>query len=360
MIVTGWALDESGPVDSLIVLVDGRPTPARVGSRREDVAASYPGVLGADRAGWDAIVDVRGIARPTASVSALARRRGGGWFEIASSEIRLAELGPRPDARCAVFTIARNEPAFLPVWLRYYGAHFDASDVYVLDNDSTDRSADGLEGSCNLLTVHRDESAEGGASVLVWLEGVVESFFSFLLRSYDAVLFTDVDEFIVPDPERYAGGLREYVESFPGPAATCSGYNVVHQPDEGEGPLRFDEPILRQRGFWHHSPHWYSKRVLGRIPLSWNIGFHDEYNAPEVEPDPELFLLHMHRVDYDYCQARHAASAEREWPEDDVRLNLSWHQRIAEPGEFRKWFYGGEDLEGTARESIPERLRDAL
>ena len=81
---------------------------------------------------------------------------------------------------------------------------------------------------------------------------------------------------------------------------------------------------------------------------------------PLVQPDPGLFLIHLHRVDYEYCLARHRASAGREWPEDDLRFNLSWHQRIAEPAEFRDWFFGGEDLEGTPRQEIPERIREVV
>ena len=32
----------------------------------------------------------------------------------------------------AVFTIVREEAVFLPIWLRYYAAHFAPEDIYVL------------------------------------------------------------------------------------------------------------------------------------------------------------------------------------------------------------------------------------
>jgi Glycosyl transferase family 2 len=359
LIIAGWALGADGPPSEVVVFVDGRPTRARVGAaRRDDLVAAYPRTPGAEAAGWDAIVDVRGVAGPELTVT-LVVRTGEGWTELDRRELRADLPAASGDRRRAVFTIARNEAAFLPIWLRYYRRHFDPVDIYVLDNDTADGSTDGLEGTCNVVPVHRAESPEGGgASLLVWLVGTVEDFQAFLLRSYDAVLFAEVDELIVPDPRSYRG-LGDYIDRLEGPAACCTGYNVVHDPDE-EPPLRFDEPILRQRRYWQLSPRWYSKRVLGRIPLSWNVGFHDEYNAPGVEPDPELLLIHLHRVDYEYCQARHRASASREWPEDDLRFNLSWHQRIAEPEEFRDWFFRGEDLEGTPREEIPERIREVV
>jgi Glycosyl transferase family 2 len=353
VIVAGWVLDTEGPVSAGLVLVNGdRATGARLGSTREDIAARYPGTPNAGRSGWDAIIDVRGIQGPTATLTLLARTSAGEWVEIDRSEVRVEEPNAHSGGRRAVFTIAQNEPRFLPLWLDYYRRHFDAPDIYVLDHDSTDGTIDSVADSCNVVAVHRAQSFDH-----VWLMGTVEDFFSFLLRSYDTVLFAEADELIVPDPSRYPD-LGAYIESLREPAACCTGYNVVQYPEEA--PLRFDEPVLRQRRYWHPSPQWYSKRLLAKIPLSWNIGFHEEYNAAAVRPDPDLYLIHLHRVDYDYCLARHRAAARREWPEDDLQLNLGWHQRVVEPEEFRNWFFHGEDLEGTEREMIPDRVRDVL
>jgi hypothetical protein len=47
----------------------------------------------------------------------------------------MAEQPPRTaDGRraAAVFTIVREEAVFLPIWLRYYAAHFPPEDIYVL------------------------------------------------------------------------------------------------------------------------------------------------------------------------------------------------------------------------------------
>ncbi|MGH2961513.1 MAG: glycosyltransferase family 2 protein, partial [Solirubrobacterales bacterium] len=354
--VGGWAMGTEGPMTEVLVLVDGRRAmAARVGSDhlvREDVAAMYPGVPAGERSGWDAVVDVRWVEGPTATLSVLGRTGAGDWVELDRAQIEVDRPISPSGGRRAVFTIMQNEPRFLPLWLRYYGAHFDAPDMYVLDHDSDDGSTQGLDERCNVVAVHRDVSFDH-----MWLNGIVEDFQAFLLRSYDTVLFTEADEFIVADPERYAG-LGEYIERMEGLFARCTGYNVVHYPDEP--PLRFEEPILRQRRYWHPSPQWYSKRVLSRIPLSWHIGFHQEFNVPEVEPDPGLCLIHLHRVDYEYCLARHRAVVGREWHADDRKFNLGWHYRIVETDEFRDWFFHGKDLEGTERELIPDRIRDAL
>jgi hypothetical protein len=351
----GWALDSEGPVSTGLLLVDGQRTSSlRTGLPRPDLAALFPDVPRSGWAGWEAPIDLRRAAGPTVRISLLAPGLGGNWIELDRSELRIDQarsLGGR--RRGAVFTIAQNEATFLPLWLSYYGRHFDPSDIYLLDHDSSDGSTEGIEKQCNVVAVHRDKSFDH-----VWLKSTVEEFQAFLLGSYDAVLFSEVDEFVLPDPLRH-DGLGDYIEGLEGPAACCTGYNVVHYPDDGEPPLRFEEPLLPQRSYWHPSSR-YSKRLLGRVPLSWTTGFHTESNVPEVLPDPDLYLVHLHRIDYEYCLARHQAAAERDWNSDDIRHNLGWQNRVVEPEEFRSWFFEGEDLEQSERELIPDQVREAL
>jgi hypothetical protein len=220
----------------------------------------------------------------------------------------------------------------------------------VLDHDSSDRSTSGLEGRCHVVPIHREASFDH-----VWLRSTVESFQGFLLSSYETVLFAEVDELVVADPHRY-GGLDDYIGRLDGLAARCAGFNVMHAPEEL--PLRFDEPLLRQRRFWHPSQ-LYSKRLLARMPLRWSEGFHDEYNAPDEPPDPELMLVHLHRIDYDTCLQRHRSSAARTWSEKDVLLGYGLQNRITEPNEFEQWFSRGPDLDAPL-EPIPEHIRSVL
>jgi hypothetical protein len=349
VLASGWALDSAGPLDSLLLVVDDRAaTQTRAAFSPLEVATRYSDVPRSGHGGWDAIVDLRGVEGPTARLTLVGRTADGTLIELDAVQVGV-EPYAHPVGRRAVFTIVQNEPTFLPLWVRYYSRHFDPADIYVLDHGTTDGSTDGLEG-CQVVEVHRDRSFDHA-----WLKGTVEDFQAFLLRSYDAVLFAEADEFVVPDPDRYRD-LAAYIEALEAPAACCTGYNVVHYPDE-EGPLRFGEPILRQRRWWHPARRWYSKRLLARAPLSWHYGFHDELSAPFVQPDPALYLIHLHRVDFDYCLARHRSVTERRWYEEDRRRDLGRHYRVVDPEEFRDWFFGGYDLEGTEREPIPERIR---
>ena len=247
----------------------------------------------------------------------------------------------------AVFTVVQDEAVLLPVWLDYYQRYFEAGDMYVLDHGSADGCTSGLGSRCHVLPVHRELSFDH-----TWLRSVVESFQRFLLRSYETVLFAEVDELVVADPDCY-DGLDTYISHMATRSARCLGYNVTHSP--GEQPLRFDRPLLAQRGHWHPS-RLYSKRLLSRVPLRWSRGFHEEYDEPGGPPDPRLVLVHLHRIDFDSCLARHRASAARSWNPDDVAAGRGAHNRVFEPEAFERWFRSGGDLDGPP-EPIPERFR---
>jgi hypothetical protein len=351
-VVSGWALDDAGPVRAVMITLDDRPAAyAQPGVARDDVAALFPDLAHARNCGWSACLDLRGLTGNSVRLGAVALTASGDAIEFAGAAVRLMEANASSRRDRAVFTMTQNEPRFLPLWLAYYGRHFEATDIYVLDHDSTDGSTSRLEGRCRVIPIHRDRSFDHA-----WLKAAAESFQSFLLNSYAAVLYADVDEIVVANPARY-GGLADYIRGMSGPCARCTGYNVVHYPEEPA--LRFDQPVLAQRRFWHPVPA-YSKTLLTRVPLAWHVGFHEVMNAEPVSPDPDLYLLHLHRVDFECCRARHEAAARRTWSETDVLLDLGRQYRIFEPEPFREWFYHDADLGAPRREEIPDILRGAF
>ncbi len=351
--VAGWAMAASAPLErALLVVDDGPAAPVRLGAWRPDVADAYPDVVHAGASGYETPVDLRASGNGRRRLALLAALPGDPLREVATVTVDVEQPGrPRDGTRPrAAFTIVHDEPVMLPLWLRYYRRYFGADDLYVLAHDTRDGSTDGIGADCHVVPVHRQAAFDHR-----WLRSVVEDFQRFLLRSYDTVLFTEVDEFVVADPSRY-GGLDDYIDALDGPAARCSGFNVVHQQDEP--PLRFDQPLLAQRRCWHASLE-YSKRLLTRTPLQWSQGFHREYSAPDAPPDSDLLLVHLHRVDYDWCLERHRRSAARDWNEADRAGGAGAQNRIAEAAEFEEWFRRGPDLDAPA-ELIPEHIRGLL
>ena len=336
--VAGWAFDEAGPLEgALIVVGDAAPRRVHLGVWRSDVGDAFPSVPHAGASGFQCDVELRGIAPGALPISLLVKTAVGGWQRVASVEVRAAPSplggGARPRA---AFTIVQNEPVMLPLWLEYYSRFFDPDDLYVLDHDGTDGSVETVSGRCRVIPIHRSTSFDHR-----WLRSTVEAFQTFLLRSYEVVLFAEVDEFLVADPRLYSG-LDQYIERLDRAAARCVGFNVVHQSDEL--PLRFDRPILAQRRYWHASLD-YSKRLLSRIPLRWSEGFHDEYDAPE----DDVFTEELIETFIDYKRKNEA---------DAIRGDGA-QNRIAEPEQFEQWFRNGPDLD-SPRELIPEHLRAVL
>ncbi len=255
------------------------------------------------------------------------------WFQTwrgdrqAARERYLAGLGGRAVRRSrAVVTIVHNEPVFLPVWLGYYSRFFEPSDIYVLDNDTTDGST-GDDSGYVRIPVTRDEVDH------TWMVRTIEALQHELLDRYDAVLVTDVDELVSPVPEW--GDLGEYIDLLDEEWVNCLGYEILHQPDEP--PLDLARPILDQRGSWFPND-GYNKACLATEPVVWRPGFHGRedygYNI-----DPDLRMVHLHRMDHGICRERHMTRKRRRWADHDLRFDWASHNRITEEQEFDRWFY---------------------
>jgi hypothetical protein len=252
-----------------------------------------------------------------------------------------AAAAPGPPRRSAVLTIAQNESVFLPIWLRYYSRFFGPEDIHVLDHGSTDGSTD-AGGFVRIPVSHPTFDNE-------WMVATVEEHQRRLLESYDVVLVVDTDEIVAPNPGH--GTLADYLARFSEEWVNCLGYELVHKPDE-EPPFRPELPVLRQRGYWFHNV-VYDKPAIATVPLSWRPGFHRRADYG-FNLDPDLRLIHLHRMDYEICKARHRRWTERTWNPRDVAEGWGVHNRVVEDEEFDRWF---RDVDA---ERIPETWLDLV
>jgi Glycosyltransferase family 92 len=239
---------------------------------------------------------------------------------------RHAAGGPASRPSRAMITIVNNEPVFLPIWLGYYSRFFAPEDIYVLDNDSSEDSIE-VGGFVRIPAPHDRVDHR-------WMVSAVEDLQQELLARYDIVVFTDVDELIAPVPQH--GTLGDYLDRFDEEWVNCLGYEILHQRDE-EPPLRLDQPILDQRHHWFYND-GYDKAAIATVPLSWNPGFHGRSDF-QFNLDPDLRLVHLHRVDYDICLERHRTRSRRRWADGDAEQGWAAHNLITDEAEFRRWFY---------------------
>ncbi len=241
---------------------------------------------------------------------------------------------PRVPPRRAVITIVHDEPVFLPIWLGYYGRFFDPRDIYVLDNETTDGSTE-RDGFVR-IPVTRAEVDH------TWMVRTVEALQHDLLdRGYDVVVVTDVDEIIAPVPE--LGDLGGYLDGFGAEWVNCLGYEVLHQP-AAEPPLELSRPVLTQRGHWFPNGA-YDKAAVASAPMTWRPGFHGREDF-RYDLDPDLRLIHLHRMDFDLCLQRHRTRARRRWAAADADRRWAVHNQITEDEAFARWFFTDSSIEG--------------
>jgi hypothetical protein len=246
--------------------------------------------------------------------------------------------------RSAVQTIVRDESVFLPIWLRHYSRHFAPEDIYVHDHGSTDGSTE-VGGFVRIPVEH--ETVDN-----FWMRDMLEAEERRLLESYDVVLTVDVDELVAPDPRW--GLLSDYLAGFQEEFVNCLGYEILHLRDR-EPPYDPAVPVLGQRGCWFAAD-GYDKPSLATVPISRTLGLHGRADD-RLNLDPDLFLIHLHRLDYEVCRHRHLRSRAWQWSRRDLELGQGTHNRIAEAEEFDRWFYSGSCFEDD-RPIVPERIPD--
>jgi hypothetical protein len=254
---------------------------------------------------------------------------------------RAEATSSRRRKRRAVITIVRDEPVFFPIWLRYYSRFFAAEDIYVLDHETSDGSTAG-EGFVRIPVTHDTVDH-------TWMVRTMEQHQHELLERYDVVLVTDVDEIVAPRPE--FGTLADYIDTFEEEFVNCLGYELIHMVDR-EGAFDPSRKVLEQRGYWFAND-IYDKPALATEPLTWEPGFHRTSDL-SMRPEPDLFMIHLHRMDYEICLERHRYRKTRAWNEHDVALGWASHNRIVDESEFARWFY--EDSNASWRDLVIEPI----
>ncbi len=256
---------------------------------------------------------------------------------------RYATSAPRKPNRRAVQTIVHNEAIFLPIWLRYYSRFFEPDDIYVLDNDTSD-------GSTELGGFHRIPVAHDSVDHR-WMADTLADHQARLLDRYDVVVTTDVDEIVAPLPEW--GTLDAYLDRLDEEFVNPFGYELLHMRDR-EPPYRPDMPVLEQRGHWFAND-GYDKPVVAMQPHGWAPGLHTRDDG-RLNFDPDLRLIHLHRMDYEICRERHGLRKRRGWGQADLAEGWAVHNRIVEEAEFERWFYGDSCFGHAGIEIVVERI----
>jgi hypothetical protein len=181
-------------------------------------------------------------------------------------------------------TMARDEAEMLPRWLSYYGGALGVGNLLVIDDNSVDGSTGDLP--CSVFRMPPGPYSSDWTKVR---KDLVNGIARGLLSCYDVAIFSDVDEFLVPDPAKY-GGLLDYLRARQDrPVLAPVAVNVLHNPAV-EPELDPTAPVLSQRRFVKFAPGM-CKPLIKRTPAAWSAGFHGIRHPFQI--DSELLMLHL-------------------------------------------------------------------
>ncbi|MBL9049985.1 MAG: FkbM family methyltransferase [Tabrizicola sp.] len=175
------------------------------------------------------------------------------------------------------------------MWSNYYGAQFGAENLFLVkDGDDWDLPSDGRFDNVIQTSFPRNRR-----QCDVFAADYLSKTCAELLSRYDVVLRTDVDEFLVVDPEKgtWDTVLEEVLENG---YLYAFGLDVVHN-DMVERSLDFQVPVLVQRrhAFAHGE---YSKPCAISRPITWTKSCHSLTDGPVIL-SKALFLVHLASMD---------------------------------------------------------------
>jgi hypothetical protein len=217
--------------------------------------------------------------------------------------------------RVAAITFVFNESVNLPIWISYFGRIFGEGNLFVVDRGSTDGSTTNL-GSVNRIVLPHGAFDETSKTEFI------AHLHRGLLYYYDAVIYTDCDELLVPDPHLYSD-LSDYLQKSEREYVSCIGLNIQHIIT-WEQPLNLERPILSQRKYAKFRSAA-CKTLISRVPIRWLPGFHCCDKPPAI--DQGLFLFHLKLMDYSIAMRRQQVNLETVWSEPSLSSGFGAHHR---------------------------------
>ncbi len=247
--------------------------------------------------------------------------------------------------KSAIFTMVRDEQVFLPIWLRYYSRFFAPGDIYVFNHRSTDGSVEAAQREWRFRRIDVDHPVYND---FPWYTAFIQERQRKLLARYHVVLFAEPDEILW-----HADGLGRYIRRFRGDAVRANGHQICHDRVE-EPPLELSRTILSQRKYFVPDP-TYCKQLLTRVPLTYIFGFHEATECREIDPD--LYLFHLHSMDYEMALQKHERTRRyRDYSRTSVEQHLGF-QSLLVGEDFNRWFDGQSTP--LTRHLIPDRVRSS-
>ncbi|MGP1610832.1 MAG: glycosyltransferase family 2 protein [Candidatus Cryptobacteroides sp.] len=216
--------------------------------------------------------------------------------------------------RICALTMVRNDDFYLKKWTAYYGRELGEENLYIF-LDGKDQPIPDWCPKAHITAYDKIKGqvveAEKGRLALLSQKAAE------LLESYDLVIGTDADEFLIVDPA-LGISLAEYLSS-KDIKISLSGLGVdVGQNTKEETGIIENEPFLRQRHYARLSTR-YSKPSVLAAPVVWGSGFH-RIKGHNFHIAKDLYLFHFGYFDLGRIEVRF---------NDKDRKEAGWSRHLA-------------------------------
>ena len=183
-----------------------------------------------------------------------------------------------------IFTYSdRENSPFLPLWISYY-SKIKNSKLVILCRNSKPNIPNEYLNLIELIDVNHFFGEKDVSYVPP--NKLFMDYQTIFLESYDVVVYSDMDEFIVHD------NLNEVLQSDFNQCLVTTGIEIVDYIPNDE-PFVFTKNITEQRNFMVYSV-WYNKPLIVNSLTSWSGGKHNNHIYNNYVND--LYLIHLGKV----------------------------------------------------------------
>lgn len=242
----------------------------------------------------------------------------------------------------AAITTVRNDTVFLEKWIDYYCAAFGHKNLFVFLDGHDQIEPDNAK---NVNIIRLPHKPLKRVAAMRRRAKIMSHLSAGLHQNFDIVMATDVDEFLIVDPNT-GDDLATYLCKIK-KGSTVSGLGLdVGQHIESEDALDPNKPFLDQRRFAHVSSR-YTKPATSFKPIKWGSGMH-RVKGRNFHIDPNLYHFHFGMVDYALSTGKTG---------DQSRLATGWKGHLERREKLFKIIAQSTPIEGDEYFDEARRLQ---
>jgi hypothetical protein len=210
-------------------------------------------------------------------------------------------------------TMVYNDRVFLDIWVRYYSRHTDRRNLHVITHGPQPYVEEIAQG-CTIIEIERDPR---NPRLDQDRFAFINHYCGELTASHHRVIYNDVDEIIVLDPD-FGTDLVGAIEALPveDRVVTPLGLEIIHRPDM-ESDYDYSRGMFNQRRLVRING-WYTKPCITNTPVIWGPDGHGS-SHPAISLSNRLYLFHLKWFDEAFHVRRHQDRLKLRFKDDEGR-----------------------------------------